>query len=315
MSPAKTTQSNAPPDEQDISHAGGWIEDSPSEGSSLGSKSDKGKGKESDEETLRADHTEEGTEDAEEIYVGADEYPPTKEEEEESRRIEENLRKWEIAERERRKAARESTASGSGTSIVTGITRRASLLWPSSRAKHASQGGVGAHRKLRTTDSDSVPLEEMDISPGPSRVVTPEPPDNPFATPGQSTLSLALDPQQSAIMTASESQNPFEDGEQSPTTPKAMKTHALLPSTSLSKANPPPPQPLDLPRPRTPPPRAETPHASRPPEPVPPPVIPPTQQAEEEGPHVRWWTEWLCGCSEGADRGGDHQAGRTNPFE
>jgi len=29
----------------------------------------------------------------------------------------------------------------------------------------------------------------------------------------------------------------------------------------------------------------------------------------------RWWTDWLCGCREGADRGGDHQAGRTNAFE
>lgn len=29
----------------------------------------------------------------------------------------------------------------------------------------------------------------------------------------------------------------------------------------------------------------------------------------------RWWTDWLCGCREGPDRGGDHQAGRTNAFE
>ncbi|KAF8325225.1 uncharacterized protein EI90DRAFT_3019192 [Cantharellus anzutake] len=29
----------------------------------------------------------------------------------------------------------------------------------------------------------------------------------------------------------------------------------------------------------------------------------------------RWWTDWLCGCREGADRGGDHQAGSTNPME
>ncbi|KAH9935540.1 uncharacterized protein B0H18DRAFT_416157 [Fomitopsis serialis] len=147
----------------------------------------------------------------------------------------------------------------------------------------------------------------MDASPGPSRVVTPEPIDNPFSTPGQSTLSLALDPQHSAIMSASDSHNPFEDGEQSPTTPKAAKTPALLPSTSLLSAGPPPPQPLDLPKPRTPPPRAETPHASRPPEPVAPPVVAPTQQAEEPQ-EVRWWTEWLCGCSEGPERGGDRQA-------
>ncbi|KAF8320814.1 hypothetical protein DL93DRAFT_2073535 [Clavulina sp. PMI_390] len=32
----------------------------------------------------------------------------------------------------------------------------------------------------------------------------------------------------------------------------------------------------------------------------------------EEG---RWWTDWLCGCREGPNRGGDNQAGKTNPFE
>lgn len=183
---------------------------------------------------------------------------------------------------------------------------------------------------LRTTDSDAVPLEDMEASPGPSRVVTPEPADNPFATPSQSTLNLALS-QQSAIMTASDSRSPFEDGEQSPETPKAATANAHHPSASLSK--PTPPQPLNLPEPRSPPPRTETPHASRPPEPIAPPTLTPTQQAEEP-PEVRWWTEWCCGCSEGPDRGGDHQvstprpqtlfaltqydasqAGRTNPLE
>lgn len=147
----------------------------------------------------------------------------------------------------------------------------------------------------------------MEASPGPSRVVTPEPADNPFATPSQSTLNLALS-QQSAIMTASGSRSPFEDGEQSPETPKAETANAHHPSASLPK--PTPPQPLNLPEPRSPPPRTETPHASRPPEPIAPPTLTPTQQAEEP-PEVRWWTEWCCGCSEGPDRGGDHQVSIT----
>lgn len=81
-------------DEEDISHAGGWIEESesPSEVSRSGSKHDKGKRKESDEETLQ-DHTQEtedgGPEDSGELYTGVDEYPPTTEEVEESRRVEE----------------------------------------------------------------------------------------------------------------------------------------------------------------------------------------------------------------------------------
>lgn len=93
MSSVQPAPSNASLDEEDISHAGGWMEDSPSEASSSGSKRNKGKGKESDEETLRVDQTEEaeegGPDDSGEFYAGADEYPPTQEEVEESRRVEE----------------------------------------------------------------------------------------------------------------------------------------------------------------------------------------------------------------------------------
>ena len=30
-------------------------------------------------------------------------------------------------------------------------------------------------------------------------------------------------------------------------------------------------------------------------------------RSEQDLPPVRWWHEWLCGCGEGPDRGGDHQ--------
>jgi len=296
------------PDEEDISRASAWEEEASGGSSRRGVR--RGKEKESDQETL---HDDDGDEPLEETYTGADEYPPTKEEEAESRRIEENLRKWEIAERERRKAARESAASGSGTtSLVGDFTRRASLLWPSGRAKQASLGGVGAHRALRTAD-DAVPLDDIEGSPAISPSPSPEPPENPFTTPGGSTISLN-DPHNPAIMTASTSTNPFEqEDELSPTTPTA-KRPTLHPSASGSNP-PPPPEPLGLPRPRTPPPRTETPHANRPPEPVAPPTIAPQQDEAEALKPTPWWTEWLCGCSEGPDRGGDHQAGRTNPFE
>ncbi|THH05343.1 hypothetical protein EW146_g9928, partial [Bondarzewia mesenterica] len=77
------------------------------------------------------------------------------------------------------------------------------------------------------------------------------------------------------------------------------------------KAPVPPPEPLGLPKPRTPPPRINTPYSNRPPEPIPPPV-PRAQERdasaqEEDAKPVRWWTEWLCGCSEGPDRGGEVQ--------
>lgn len=42
-------------------------------------------------------------------------------------------------------------------------------------------------------------------------------------------------------------------------------------------------------------------HSKSPPEP-----LIETTATEKEG-DVRWWHEWLCGCGEGSDRGGDNQ--------
>lgn len=35
----------------------------------------------------------------------------------------------------------------------------------------------------------------------------------------------------------------------------------------------------------------------------------PDDDDDDDGPHEegRWWTDWLCGCREGPDRGGDQQ--------
>lgn len=177
-----------------------------------------------------------------------------------------------------------------------------SLLWPSRQSKHASTGGLGAHHQLRTTD-DAVPLDDIDGSPALSAVPSPDPGDNPFLTPTPSVLDLSGTQQDSAIMTPTDASDAtFALGD------KTNRPHAAKRASEDAKEKqlPPPPVPLDLPRPRSPPPRTKTPHADRPPEPIPPPAPVPVQQEEEEKP-VRWWTEWLCGCSEGSDRGGDHQ--------
>jgi hypothetical protein len=83
------------------------------------------------------------------------------------------------------------------------------------------------------------------------------------------------------------------------------KGPAIIRARSLY-AKVPPPKPLDIPPPVTPPPRLETPDPedslndiSR-------------EQTVDEHDDVperesRWWTDWLCGCSEGRDRGGDRQ--------
>ncbi|EIW62479.1 uncharacterized protein TRAVEDRAFT_68898 [Trametes versicolor FP-101664 SS1] len=266
-------------------------------------------------------------EEDEEVSDGAAGYPPTQDEKAESRRIEENLRRWEVAERQRRKAARDSVASTSGgstaPSLLAGLFRRDS--------RKASLGGVGAHHALRTDDRDAdpnaLPLTDMNTPTGdafaPSAPPTPEPEtlslaENPFDTPAASRTSLNI-PAQSALMTESESgPGDFANAD----APRARTKGAATLEASSSfrrqkkqKLPPPPPQPLDLPAPREVPP-----HTGEHPGPIPPlQPVPPEPEPEpapvDPGPPVRWWHEWLCGCGEAADRGGDHQAGRTNPFE
>lgn len=71
-----------------------------------------------------------------------------------------------------------------------------------------------------------------------------------------------------------------------------------------SSSKPPPPRPLGLPPPKAPPPPIE-----------PPMTASPTRQGHEddvdddktETKRTRWWHEWLCGCGEGPDRGGERQ--------
>ncbi|RDX48077.1 hypothetical protein OH76DRAFT_697218 [Lentinus brumalis] len=296
----------------------------------------------------RAAESDEDEEDEDEPAAVAG-YPPTKEEEEESRRVQENLRRWEIAERQRRKAARES-ASAAPTSTAGGLGNNAtSLLADLFRrdSRKVPLGGVGTHQQLsmtdKDTDGDAVPLDDLEtpsvdrFSPGPS---TPEP-VNPFDTPNPSRTSLNI-PDHSAIMTESDTvpdelSTPVKDKQQHLDVPdrptlQASSSFASPGQGQKRRSQPPPPKPLDLPAPRAPPPPADAPHASKPPEPVAPLSVDssrntsvdeersrepagPERMKEEDAPPVRWWHEWLCGCGEGPDRGGDHQAGRTNPME
>lgn len=220
-------------------------------------------------------------------------YPPTTEDAEETRRVEENLRRWEIAERQRRKAARSSGSISSPPSLVSDVSRRASLLWSGRKSRHSSFGGLGNHSALRSQDTiDVLPLTQIDASPTPS--------------PTRSESGETVDP----FANPPESQSPFADshvantqGPSSSFEPEAFESH------NVPLARPPPPKPLNLPPPRTPPPIINT-HS---------PTSPSTpkfgNQNTPKEDNVRWWHDWLCGCGEGPDRGGDFQAGRTNPFE
>ena len=78
-----------------------------------------------------------------------------------------NLRRWEVAERQRRKAARESVSvSASSTASAASPLARAPSLFADlfhRDARKAPRAGPGAHRVLDDADADDgMPLEELD---------------------------------------------------------------------------------------------------------------------------------------------------------
>lgn len=261
---------------------------------------------------------------------GTEAYPPTTDEATETRRVQENLKLWEVAERQRRKSARES-ASSTSSSLVVDVARRANAFW-SRRSSHHSVDGGGKHRALQTSD-DNVRLDDIVASPSPSAPPSPSPSpgpgpyarraDDPFSDPlPGSSSSLFVNAQSAAEIDAASVSSASAVELQTPTHAAPFLSPPLAVSHSgnrLSAKAVNAPAPLDLPKPRSPPPRTATPHAKRPPEPFPRPdsrMLRTTADEEVDGAKpVRWWTEWLCGCSEGSDRGGEVQAGRTNPME
>ncbi|KAI0256137.1 hypothetical protein BJV78DRAFT_1278684 [Lactifluus subvellereus] len=260
-------------------------------------------------------------------------YPPTTDEEAEARRVQENLRRWEVAERQRWKTARESFVASTSSSVIADVARRATSFW-SRRASHPPADSGGRHIALQTSE-DNVHLDEMATSPSPSAPPSPSPtpapdhprtglyshPRDPFSDRPGSSSSLFVNAQPmdadiGAPATAEERQAPASAMSLPPSRHMNASTpkHAATRRGKVVGA----PAPLDLPEPRSPPPRTATPHATRPPEPFPRPdsrVSNTTVCNDEDEKPVRWWTEWLCGCSEGQDRGGEAQAGRTNPLE
>ncbi|KAF8070224.1 hypothetical protein FPV67DRAFT_1007238 [Lyophyllum atratum] len=178
-------------------------------------------------------------------------YPPTNDEAAETRRIEENLRKWETVERQRRKAARESAQSS--PSLVGDVSRRASLLWSGNRSRHKNDSSLGNHVALRSQENiNAVPLDDINATPTPSPTASPSqsPPrrdsadaQDPFANPSEPLSPFADPHQRTAVM------SPSAD---SPST-TLQSTHvsgrpALLPaaSSSFTRAPPAPPMPLGL---------------------------------------------------------------------
>ncbi|KAG6813324.1 hypothetical protein H0H92_012137 [Tricholoma furcatifolium] len=224
-------------------------------------------------------------------------YPPTNDDVEETRRIEANLRQWDAVERRRRKSARESTQAT--TSLVGDVTRTASLLWSSKRSGRKPDPSLGNHVALQSQEN----INDLNTStnPSPSRETDLK---NPFANPPEH-LSPFADPLQSRSTMSSTSSS------DSPSASPLLQNLSSDTSTyPMDRSAPGPPMPLGLPPPRTPPPFTMSPNPVSPPS-----TSVPSNIVNDELQETRWWHDWLCGCSEGPDRGGDYQAGRTNPFE
>jgi hypothetical protein len=209
--------------------------------------------------------------------------------------------------------------SGSSSKYsLRGATQTASSIWAglrSQRPRSRAGGGAGQHHQLPDNENeDGLPLEELDRTPPPSGANTPRLQlrfntsptdstmiDNPFENPDNIRRASLNTPDHPTILT--ESSEP-------PQIP--LKTFRVE-----QKKGHPPPLPLGLPKPRTPPPRGDEDqeYISEPPDQTvaPSTAVRGTGQDSDEPEEVKWWTEWLCGCSEGPDRGGHNQV-RSPPL-
>ncbi|KIK99332.1 hypothetical protein PAXRUDRAFT_822884 [Paxillus rubicundulus Ve08.2h10] len=266
-------------------------------------------------------------------------YPPTTDAVAETRRVEETLKRWEFAERQRRKSAREAPQPSSGPSLIANVTRKASLVL-SGRNSASAGASTRNHRALKsrefvdaTREGYGVPLDDIDQhdrltaaivvhSPGLS-IFEPITPENPFIHPSDSgdcptptrllSRSPFADPKEQPAMMAESVLSPTQFSRESLDTKNRGRAQPKPTMSAPTAPLVPPPRPLGLPPPVTPPPPA--PHVSQLKPTAPLVLSPPPREDPEDRKEMRWWHEWLCGCGEGPDRGGDNQAGRTNPFE
>jgi len=287
----------SPSSEEDLSRVHVWQDDT-DPNHLQPSHTAKGKEKQTQE-----DYRDSGSDEALESSAESSAYPPMSDQIE-TRQVEENLRRWEIAERKKRKAARESTANPQSLSVVADVSRRASLLWSGRKPKRPSHGGLGNHTVLKSQEFDDVlPMDDIAATPTPSPTPSPTRSTNPFLN-SSDAVSPFADP--TPVMEPSSVPPTSLPGEDSNAEVTASSQRPALLTASSSFRRPPTPKPLNIPPPRTPPPPIPGARSS-------PVLSPPPVEPEEEPKETRWWHEWLCGCGE--DRGVDNQAGRTNPFE
>jgi len=252
-------------------------------------------------------------------------YPPAEDDERESRRITSNLRTWDAKERHKRKQTRDATvnhAAGQSQSVIDGVGRRASSLWNTFGGRHKSKRPSGSdHQVLQ--DAELQGEQEIQLSTfEPGSLVTDTPTatptqrefsndsrtqsGNPFADPDENSVIIARSRQDSIMPNDAVIMDPVP----TPPADNANNLASQLSDTSSHftyRTRQPGPQPISLPPPKTPPPQSDSNTSIL--------TTPELSYDEDQPGKGKWWTEWLCGCSEGPDRGGDNQAGRTNPYE
>ncbi|KAG8213690.1 hypothetical protein J3R82DRAFT_10388 [Butyriboletus roseoflavus] len=293
------------------------------------------------------DEDEDGDdEDAQHRVSTHEAYPPMTDGAAETRRVEETLKRWELAERQRRKSIRESTRHTASPSLLTSVTRTASLVLSGRTAPVGASvgpGGTGTFKSHETVDiareGYAVPLDDIDhtrSSSGDIVVHSPSPStfdrstsldvgtdtgtrtasssrmsEDPFVHPSERTPShTPVTPTPKLLPSTPSSPSPFSDARAQHTLHADLtvrvdaesKKHVRKRSSRTGIPFVPPPRPLGLP-----PPPEDIPHAT-PLQPTSQPVLrPPRREDPEESQEVRWWHDWLCGCGEGPDRGGDNQ--------
>ncbi|KIJ39501.1 hypothetical protein M422DRAFT_32736 [Sphaerobolus stellatus SS14] len=285
---SSSSQPPSPIEEEDLSQRAAWEE---REASKLVTAKWKGKGKAvvqaGDEDDEEDNNT--AIDDASQPVPA--QYPPLDEEEQESRRVEENLKRMAVMEKEKRKQARGSLRFSTGSKAehssagfsVGEVGKRVSGLWNSGWDKSRPDGR--GHQVVSSID-ESVPLETS-------------PPPTPSPNPNLHANGTA----DSSSVHSLSNNNPFEDprymvdmnAESIPidTYPSGPNSSSSPRSRSKQRKQS-PPRPLNLPDPVNP----QSPDD-------------PQNQRENNDEPKRWWTDWLCGCREE----GDVQAGRTNPME
>jgi hypothetical protein len=157
---------------------------------------------------------------------------------------------------------------------------------------------------------DAVPMDDIEENPifsaNTSPAASPQVhnnPTNPFYHPADDLSPMGDSHEQQTAVMGESSQPPTPSAHSEKGKGASQPERPTLMASMSSFTNPPPPKPLGLPPPRTPPP----PITSSPPTPIASPTLTTASQELKEPKETRWWHDWLCGLTEGSDRGGNDQ--------